>query len=34
MLIDFDPVKSARNAEARHLPFERIEDFDWETAVI
>jgi uncharacterized protein len=31
--IVFDPAKSERNARERNLPFERGEDFDWESAL-
>ncbi len=34
MKIEFDPVKSARNARERELPFELVEDFEWESAVV
>jgi uncharacterized protein len=30
--ITFDPAKSARNVQERGLSFERVEDFDFETA--
>lgn len=30
--IDFDPVKSAKNALERGLPFVRVAEFDWDTA--
>jgi uncharacterized protein len=30
--IEFDPAKSARNAEERGLPFELAADLDWEAA--
>jgi len=33
MRITFDPVKNARNIAERSLPFERVADLDWETAV-
>lgn len=33
MRIEFDPSKSEGNAKVRDLPFQRCEDFDWETAV-
>jgi len=33
MLVDFDPAKNARNMALRGLPFERAEEFDFETAV-
>lgn len=32
--IEFDPLKSARNEEARGLPFDRVADFDWDSAII
>ena len=34
MKIEFDPAKNARNIAEREIPFERAEDFEWETAVI
>ena len=33
MLITFDPAKNARNILERDLPFERVADLDWSTAV-
>lgn len=33
MRIEFDPAKSARNAQERQLPFDLVVDFRWETAV-
>lgn len=33
MEITFDPAKNARNIETRGLPFERVAEFDFETAV-
>jgi len=33
MRITFDPVKNARNIAERSLPFDRVADLDWETAV-
>jgi len=33
MRITFDPTKKARNIAERSLPFDRIADLDWETAV-
>jgi len=32
--IEFDPLKSARNALERGLPFERVVDFEWEEAMV
>jgi uncharacterized DUF497 family protein len=32
--ISFDPNKNARNIVERGLPFTRVEDFDWATALI
>jgi uncharacterized DUF497 family protein len=32
--IEFDPKKSARNAETRGLPFELAEALEWDAAVI
>lgn len=32
--LEFDPLKSARNARERGLPFERAADFEWQDAVI
>ena len=34
MKIEFDPVKSEKNARERGLPFELVEDFEWESAVV
>ena len=34
MDITFDPAKNASNIEARGLSFERVADFDFETALI
>jgi uncharacterized DUF497 family protein len=34
LLIDFDPVKSARNEHERGLPFDRVEMFDWPHAIV
>ena len=33
MKIEFDPVKSEKNARERDLPFERAADFDWDGAI-
>ena len=33
MRITFDPIKNARNIAERSLPFNRVADLDWETAV-
>jgi len=32
--IEFDPAKNVRNIAERGISFERVEDFEWETAVI
>lgn len=32
--IEFDPAKSARNQRERGLSFERVAEFDFETALI
>lgn len=32
MKIEFDPIKSEKNARDRGLPFHRATEFDWETA--
>ena len=32
--IEFDPLKSARNALERGLPFERAVEFEWEEAMV
>ncbi|MEQ1560444.1 MAG: BrnT family toxin [Methyloglobulus sp.] len=32
MKIDFDPVKNARNIRERGLSFDRVAEFDFETA--
>ena len=34
MDIEFDPDKSARNAEERGLPFDLVVDFDFDSAVV
>jgi uncharacterized protein len=34
MRLEFDPIKSERNARERGLPFERAADFEWEGAVV
>ena len=34
MKIEFDPIKSQRNADDRGLPFDLAIDFNWETALI
>lgn len=34
MIIEFDLAKSERNARKRGLPFERADEFDWDTALI
>ena len=34
MKIEFDPAKSDKNAAQRGLPFDRVAEFDWETALI
>lgn len=34
MIIEFDLAKSERNARERGLPFDRADEFDWETALI
>jgi len=31
--IDFDPAKSSRNTKSRSLSFDKVVDFDWETAI-
>ncbi|TAN48655.1 MAG: BrnT family toxin [Rhodospirillales bacterium] len=33
MKIEFDPAKSARNITERGLPFERVAEFEFETAL-
>ncbi len=33
MIIEFDPVKSAKNNAERGLSFERVADFEFETAL-
>jgi uncharacterized DUF497 family protein len=33
MEIDFDPLKNARNVEERGLSFERVAEFDFNSAV-
>jgi uncharacterized DUF497 family protein len=34
MRITFDPAKNAKNIAERGLPFERVADLAWETAVL
>ncbi|WIM06874.1 MAG: hypothetical protein OHM77_06320 [Candidatus Nitricoxidivorans perseverans] len=34
MEITYDPAKNAANIERRDLPFDRIDDLDWSSAVI
>lgn len=34
MNVSFDPAKSERNARERGLPFDRVYEFDFDTAVI
>ncbi len=34
MKIDFDPVKSSKNASERGLPFDAVAEFIWETALV
>ena len=34
MRVTFDPAKNARNVAERGLPFARVADLDWETAVL
>ena len=34
MVIDFDAAKSAKNLAERELPFDKVVDFDWQTASI
>lgn len=34
MKIEFDPVKSGKNAHERGLPFELVKEFEWETALV
>ena len=34
MRVTFDPAKNARNVAERNLPFARVADLDWETAVL
>lgn len=33
MKIDFDPRKSEKNIRERGLSFEKVAEFDWETAI-
>jgi uncharacterized DUF497 family protein len=33
VIIEFDLAKSERNARERGLPFDRADEFDWETAI-
>ena len=34
MKIEFDPIKSQKNADERGLPFDWVAEIDWETALI
>lgn len=34
MKIEFDPDKNQRNIKERQIPFELVEEFEWETALI
>jgi uncharacterized protein len=34
MKLEFDPAKSERNLRERGLPFELVERFDWERALL
>lgn len=34
MALTFDPAKNQRNIAERGLAFERVADFDWETALV
>jgi uncharacterized DUF497 family protein len=34
MRLEFDPIKSERNARERGLPFERAADFEWQSAIV
>jgi uncharacterized DUF497 family protein len=34
VLIDFDPEKNATNVRERGLSFERVADFDFDTAIV
>jgi uncharacterized DUF497 family protein len=34
VIIEFDLAKSERNARKRGLPFERADEFEWDTALI
>ena len=34
MLIEFDPLKSQRNAAERQLPFDLVDGFDWDAAIV
>ncbi len=33
MKIEFDPKKSQKNSSERALPFDLVEEFDWEEAI-
>jgi uncharacterized protein len=32
--IEFDPIKSQKNSDERDLPFDKVAEFDWATALI
>jgi uncharacterized DUF497 family protein len=34
MRIEFDPVKSQKNADERQLPFDLVDGFDWDAAMV
>ena len=34
MRIEFDPIKSQKNADERQLPFALVNGFDWDTAIV
>ena len=34
MKIEFDPIKSQKNSDERDLPFDKVAEFNWETATI
>ncbi len=34
MKIEFDENKSRRNADERDLPFDKVVEFDWQTALV
>jgi uncharacterized DUF497 family protein len=34
MQFEFDPIKSQKNADERQLPFDLVDGFDWDAAIV